>query len=86
MKSLYLLAAALNTSAYAWVSSSKSSSMASTRASTQLLMSSSSVDVGGLHGQNSCFLPLEQCDEEYYAPRIVQVSSLNNLEFLQFFL
>ena len=29
---------------------------------------------GSLHGQNSCFLPLEQLDQEYYAPRILQVS------------
>ena len=29
---------------------------------------------GNLHGQGSCFLPLLQNDEEYIAPRIVQVS------------
>ena len=29
--------------------------------------------VGGLHGDNSCFLPLKQLDQDYYAPRIVQV-------------
>ena len=26
-----------------------------------------------LHGQNSCFLPLKQLDQDYYAPRIIQV-------------
>ena len=30
--------------------------------------------VGNLHGQGSCFLPLLQNDDEYIAPRIVQVS------------
>ncbi len=31
---------------------------------------------GAIHGENACFLPLEQCDDEYFAPRIVQVSRL----------
>jgi hypothetical protein len=29
--------------------------------------------VGNMHGQGSCFLPLLQNDDEYIAPRIVQV-------------
>ena len=29
---------------------------------------------GSLHGNNSCFLPLKQLDQDYYAPRIVQVN------------
>lgn len=29
---------------------------------------------GSLHGQNSCFLPLQQLDQDYYAPRIVQIA------------
>lgn len=29
---------------------------------------------GSLHGQNSCFLPLNQLDQDYYAPRIVQIA------------
>lgn len=33
--------------------------------------------VGNSHGQGSCFLPLLQNDEEYIAPRIVQVSLKN---------
>jgi len=36
----------------------------------------STASVGGLHGQNSCFLPLEQNDEEYYSPRIVQIAGM----------
>ena len=28
---------------------------------------------GNLHGQNSCFMPLKQMDQDYYAPRIIQV-------------
>lgn len=27
-----------------------------------------------LHGQASCFLPLRQLDQEYYAPRIIQIA------------
>jgi hypothetical protein len=30
--------------------------------------------VGGLHGENSCFLPLRQHDQDYRAPRIVQIA------------
>lgn len=30
--------------------------------------------IGGLHGDNSCFLPLKQLDQDYYAPRIVQIA------------
>jgi hypothetical protein len=37
------------------------------RTSTALFMS------GSLHGMNSCFLPLKQLDQDYYAPRIIQV-------------
>ena len=28
---------------------------------------------GNLHGESACFLPLEQMESDYYAPRIVQV-------------
>jgi len=29
---------------------------------------------GNLHGQNACFLPLQQLDSDYYAPRIIQIA------------
>mmetsp|Transcript_45785 Transcript_45785/g.110980 ORF Transcript_45785/g.110980 Transcript_45785/m.110980 type:complete len:216 (-) Transcript_45785:56-703(-) len=29
---------------------------------------------GSLHGQNSCFMPLKQLDQDYWAPRIVQIA------------
>lgn len=29
---------------------------------------------GSLHGENSCFLPLKQLDQDYYAPRIIQIA------------
>lgn len=29
---------------------------------------------GSLHGQNSCFMPLEQLSDEFFAPRIIQVN------------
>jgi hypothetical protein len=32
-----------------------------------------SMSIGSLHGQDSCFLPLKQLDQDYYSPRIVQV-------------
>jgi len=38
------------------------------------LQSSAGGKVGGLHGENSCFLPLKQLDQEYYAPRIIQIA------------
>jgi len=28
---------------------------------------------GAIHGENACFLPLKQLDQDYYAPRIIQV-------------
>lgn len=37
------------------------------------LGSSLGMAAGSKHGENSCFLPLEQLDQDYYAPRIVQV-------------
>mmetsp|Transcript_27171 Transcript_27171/g.63731 ORF Transcript_27171/g.63731 Transcript_27171/m.63731 type:complete len:224 (+) Transcript_27171:69-740(+) len=38
------------------------------------LQSSADGKVGGLHGENSCFLPLKQLDQDYYAPRIIQIA------------
>ena len=32
--------------------------------------------VGNLHGQSACFLPILQNDDEYIAPRIVQVCTI----------
>ncbi|EEC50938.1 predicted protein [Phaeodactylum tricornutum CCAP 1055/1] len=38
-------------------------------------LSATATDNGGsIHGQNSCFLPLRQLDQDYYAPRIVQIA------------
>ena len=28
---------------------------------------------GSKHGEDACFLPLEQLDQEYFAPRVIQV-------------
>lgn len=33
----------------------------------------SEVSSGCLHGENACFLPIKQLDQDYYAPRIIQV-------------
>ena len=45
---------------------------------TTQLESSLAMAAGNKHGENSCFLPLEQLDQDYYAPRIVQVSLKNH--------
>jgi hypothetical protein len=29
---------------------------------------------GSLHGQDACFLPLKQLDQDYFSPRIVQIA------------
>ena len=49
----------------AWVSINP---QISTRLNTHLCMSS-----GSLHSQNSCYLPLQQLDQDYHSPRIIQV-------------
>ena len=45
---------------------------------TTLLQSTSLAMSGSLHGQNACFLPLKQLDQDYYAPRIIQVRNQTN--------
>jgi len=37
-------------------------------------LQSTADSIGGIHGENSCFLPLKQLDQDYYAPRIVQIA------------
>lgn len=41
---------------------------------SNIALSSSTEEVGFLHGQSSCFLPLAQLDQDYYAPRIIQIA------------
>ena len=41
---------------------------------SRLQSSTDGNQVGGLHGDNSCFLPLRQLDQDYYAPRIIQIA------------
>jgi hypothetical protein len=54
----------LSSTASAWLSPSAG-----------LLTSRSSLNLAGNnHGEGACFLPLEQMESDYYAPRIVQVS------------
>ena len=38
--------------------------------------------VGNLHGQSACFLPILQNDDEYIAPRIVQVCTIYYLNMV----
>lgn len=37
-------------------------------------VSGSASSSGSLHGQNACFLPLKQLDQDSYSPRIVQIA------------
>jgi hypothetical protein len=39
----------------------------------EILRVPTALSAGALHGEQNCFLPLEQCDNEYTAPRIIQV-------------
>lgn len=41
--------------------------------STSSLWASNTDTVGARHGEDACFLPLKQLDQDYYAPRIIQV-------------
>ena len=72
MKSFLVLSAtlALATSVQGWVSVSPN-----TQKEIMRMPTSTSLSAGALHGESASFLPLEQCDNEYYAPRVVQVSS-----------
>jgi len=36
----------------------------------------SNTNNGSLHGVNSCFLPLQQFEEDYYSPRICQIAGM----------
>ena len=54
------------TFASAWMSSVRSYDR---RTSSALGMSA-----GYLHGEGSCFMPIKQLDQDYYAPRIVQIA------------
>mmetsp|Transcript_5574 Transcript_5574/g.10593 ORF Transcript_5574/g.10593 Transcript_5574/m.10593 type:complete len:230 (-) Transcript_5574:742-1431(-) len=76
----FLIILTLANMVYAWVNnpinnlSTRSSTNISPSSKTKLFMST--ISVGARHGENACFLPLEQCHEEYYAPRIVQIAGL----------
>jgi hypothetical protein len=62
--------ASLLGSTLAWIPATR------TRAMTSVAMSDTDTGTGttgALHGETSCFLPLKQLDQDYYAPRIVQV-------------
>ena len=57
----------------AWVLP-KSNSIMSTRQNAGATATSQLMATGSLHGEQSCFLPLQQLDQDYYAPRIVQIA------------
>lgn len=60
-----IIAASLFTPAFSWGPN------LSMKAS---LVRPSTAIAGSLHGENSCFLPLKQCDQDWYAPRIIQIA------------
>lgn len=63
----------------AWLSSSRYNHNFNGRSvrilhTTQLAETSLRVPQGSLHGENACFLPLKQMDQDTFAPRIVQIA------------
>eukprot|EP00980_Cylindrotheca_fusiformis_P014490 scaffold3875_cov123-Cylindrotheca_fusiformis.AAC.10 len=51
------------------------SAFAPTQTQQQLISSPVTLSMSGsLHGENSCFLPLKQLEQDYYAPRIIQIA------------
>jgi len=75
----FILATSLTCCAQAWVITSPLQISSSGRTNQNIFMlrsvsPSNSVSGGNLHGQNACFLPLEQLDQDYEAPRIVQIA------------
>jgi len=48
----------------AWVTTSK----------LRISVSTNPLSASNVHGEASCFLPLAQMDQDYYAPRIVQIA------------
>jgi len=71
----YFLApfAALLSSAEGWVTPSAPISRGNSAFQLSAIPPELAESTGNLHGESACFMPLEQNDEEYYAPRIVQV-------------
>jgi hypothetical protein len=62
---------ALSASALAWMPQRHRSVFRE----TSLRSAPSGVSMSGnLHGQNNCFIPLNQLDQDYIAPRIIQIS------------
>jgi hypothetical protein len=63
----------ITTSTLMFLLSSRASAWLSPSAG--LVTSRSALNLAGNnHGEGACFLPLEQMESDYYAPRIVQVS------------
>jgi hypothetical protein len=67
-----LLALALCASTFAWVAPNHG--RRSVERSLTSKLRSSVVANGSLHGENACFLPLKQLDQDEYTPRIVQIA------------
>ncbi|KAL7543935.1 hypothetical protein ACHAXR_013361 [Thalassiosira sp. AJA248-18] len=67
---------AITTSCQAFSTSSSSTLSRPTSRSSLLQTSATTLkaSVGNLHGESACFLPLLQNDEQYIAPRIVQIA------------
>mmetsp|Transcript_16201 Transcript_16201/g.33371 ORF Transcript_16201/g.33371 Transcript_16201/m.33371 type:complete len:95 (-) Transcript_16201:74-358(-) len=71
--------------ALAWIPARSTGTVSSTKNNQHIFRLQSSVgsdSIGSLHGENSCFMPLRQLDQDYYAPRIVQVRHSSNILLL----
>ncbi len=68
--------AALLSSVEGWVMPSASVSRGNSALKLSAIPPEIAASPGNLHGEAACFMPLEQNDEEFFAPRIVQVRRL----------
>jgi len=77
MYSFGILLSVLVSKAHAWVALPAAQSYISVHKSTTKnpsYLKMSNMIGGSLHGQNSCFLPLQQQEEDFCAPRIIQIA------------
>lgn len=76
MKIFALTTLSILSSTRAWVSLSVP--LAASRTTNHRSTNSPTLKMseGSLHGENSCFLPMKQLDQDYYAPRIIQIAGM----------
>lgn len=63
-------------SARAWVSPSVPPAASKCTYSRSTNLPAFEMSKSSLHGENSCFMPVKQLDQDYYAPRIIQIAGM----------